>query len=116
MLELNQSHGSLVYHQIDVHRIGVAGHSLGAVTTLAVSYNSCCHDSRIDAAVEMDGELNVPRGPTGEFSGSYFKGHNPPLLVVNGTKDTIGPYVVSQAIYAEAPGPEVLPLAYRSAP
>lgn len=106
MLKLDRSHGSPVYHQIEVHRIGVAGHSLGAVTTLAVSYNSCCRDSRIDAAVEMDGELNVPIGPTGQFAGTYFKGHNPPLLVVNGTKDTIGPYVISQAIYAEAPGPK----------
>jgi predicted dienelactone hydrolase len=33
MLKLNQSHGSPVYHQIEVHRIGVAGHSLGAVTS-----------------------------------------------------------------------------------
>jgi fermentation-respiration switch protein FrsA (DUF1100 family) len=54
----------------------------------------------------MDGELNVPIGPAGQFSGTYFKGHNPPLLVVNGTKDTIGPYVISQAIYAKAPVPK----------
>ncbi len=106
MLDLNRTHSSPLYHQIQVHRIGVAGHSLGAVTTLAVSYNSCCRDSRIGAAVEMDGELNVPIGPTGEFSGTYFKGHNAPLLVVNGTKDTIGPYAVSQAIYAKAPAPK----------
>ncbi len=106
MLKLNGSHGSPVYHEIEAHRIGVAGHSLGAVTTLAVSYNSCCRDSRIGAAVEMDGELNVPIGPTGQFPGTYFKGHNPPLLVVNGTKDTIGPYVISQAIYAKAPAPK----------
>ena len=48
--------------------------------------------------------MNVPIGP-GQFSGTYFKGHNPSLLVVNGTKDTTGPYVISRAIYAEAPGP-----------
>ena len=54
----------------------------------------------------MDGELNVPIGPEGTFSGTYFEGHSPPLLVVNGTKDTIGPYAVSQAIYARAPAPK----------
>jgi fermentation-respiration switch protein FrsA (DUF1100 family) len=106
MLKLDRTNGSPVYREVDAHRIGVAGHSLGAVTTLAVSYNSCCHDARIGAAVEMDGELNVPIGPEGNFSGTYFRGHNPPLLVVNGTKDTIGPYAVSQAIYAKAPVPK----------
>jgi len=106
MLKLDRTNGSPVYQQIDAHRVGVAGHSLGAVTTLAVSYNSCCHDARIGAAVEIDGELNVPIGPVGNFKGTYFKGHNPPLLVVNGTKDTIGPYAVSKAIYAKARAPK----------
>jgi predicted dienelactone hydrolase len=106
MLKLDRTNGSPVYWEIDAHRIGVAGHSLGAVTALAVSYNSCCRDARINAAIEMDGELNVPIGPEGNFSGTYFKGHNPPLLVVNGTQDTIGPYAISQAIYAKAPAPK----------
>jgi fermentation-respiration switch protein FrsA (DUF1100 family) len=106
MLKQNGLHASPVYGRIETHHIGVIGHSLGAVTTLAVSYNSCCHDVRIGAAVEMDGELNVPIGSAGKFPGIYFKGHNPPLLVVNGTKDTIGPYAVSKAIYAVAPAPK----------
>ena len=106
MLKLGRTKGSPVYGAIDAKRIGVAGHSLGAVTTLAVGYNSCCRDPRIKAAVEMDGELNVPIGPPGNFAGTYFNGHNPPLLVVNGTKDTIGPYAISQALYAGAPAPK----------
>lgn len=106
MLKLDQVGDSPVYKQIEVHRIGVVGHSLGAVTTLAVSYNSCCRDARIDASVEMDGQLEIPIGPQGDFSGTYFKGQTPPLLVVNGTKDTIAPYRTSQAIYAEAPAPK----------
>ncbi len=106
MLKLNQTKSSIFYKRIQTHRIGVVGHSLGAVTTLAVSYNSCCRDPRINAAVEMDGELNVPIGPTGTFEGTYFKGHNPPLLVVNGTLDTIAPYATSQALYAQVPHPK----------
>jgi predicted dienelactone hydrolase len=106
MLKQNSSPGSPVYQEIEHNRIGVMGHSLGAVTTLAVAYNSCCRDARIRAAVEMDGELNVPVGPLGQFPGTYFKGHNPPLLVVNGTKDTIGPYAIARSIYAKAPAPK----------
>ncbi len=106
ILKLDRTSSSPLYQQIEIHRIGVAGHSLGAVTTLAVAYNSCCHDPRISAAVEMDGELNVPIGPVGTFAGTYFKGHNAPLLVVNGTKDTVSPYAVSQATYAKAPVPK----------
>ncbi len=108
MLKLNRSPNSPVYHEIQVSRIGAVGHSLGAVTTLAVSYNSCCRDNRVDAAVEMDGELNVPIGPSGQFAGTYFKGHNPPLLMINGTKDTLSPYGTSQALYTNAPVPSYL--------
>ena len=64
---------------------------------------SRCRDNRVDAAVEMDGELNVPIGPSGQFAGPYFKGHNPPLLMINGTKDTLSPYGKSQALYTNAP-------------
>ena len=106
MLKLDQVRSSRIYKQIEVDRIGVVGHSLGAVTTLAVAYNSCCRDARIDAAVEMDGQLEIPIGPQGDFSGTYFKGQNPPLLVINGTKDTIAPYPSSQAIFAKAPAPK----------
>ena len=45
MLTLDRTSASPVYREIDAHRIGVAGHSLGAVTTLAVSFNSCCRDT-----------------------------------------------------------------------
>lgn len=106
MLKLDRTGGSPVYQEIEAKRIGVAGHSLGAVTTLAVTYNSCCRDVRISAAAELDGELNIPIGPTGKFAGTYFKGHNPPLLIVNGTQDTISPYAISQALYAKAPSPK----------
>ena len=40
---------------IDRRRVGAAGHSLGAITTLGVATNSCCLDKRIDAAVAFSG-------------------------------------------------------------
>jgi predicted dienelactone hydrolase len=105
MLAESKTKGSMLYQQIDPKKIGVAGHSLGAVTTLAVAYNSCCHDARIGAVAELDGELTVPGN---SFSGTYFKGHNPPLLIVNGTADQIAPFPVALSIFAQAASPKYL--------
>ena len=40
---------------LDAEAIAAAGHSLGAITTLGVTLNSCCADPRIDAAIELSG-------------------------------------------------------------
>ena len=105
LLDESKTKGSALFEQIDPKKIGVAGHSLGAVTTLAVSYNSCCHDGRIDAVAELDGELTVPGN---SFDGTYFTGHNPPLLIVNGTADQIAPFPMATSIFAQAPSPKYL--------
>ena len=83
---------------ISRHRIGAAGHSLGAVTSLAVAVNSCCRDRRIDAAVAWAG-LQLPF--TG---GSYFSVPTPPLLLVHGTADPT--YPASVNIYRQASPPK----------
>src|SRR5207248_3269789 len=67
--------------EIDGKRIGVSGHSLGAITTLGVAANSAVQDRRIDAAVPISG-LELPFG-----SGSFFSTPTPPLLLVHGTAD-----------------------------
>jgi predicted dienelactone hydrolase len=41
---------------VNRHRIAAVGHSLGAVTTLALASNRCCRDTRIRAAVAIAGE------------------------------------------------------------
>ncbi len=83
---------------ISRHRIGAAGHSLGAVTTLAVVANSCCRDRRIDTAVAWAG-LQLPfKG------GAYFSKRTPPLLLVHGTADPT--YPASVTIYAQASRPK----------
>ena len=53
---------------VDRHDIGVAGHSLGAITTLGVADNSCCLDPRIDAASEWSGAFSP--SPAAAFSRS----------------------------------------------
>ena len=87
---------------IDRHDIGVAGHSLGAITTLGLARNSCCQDRRIDAAVAFSGiQLPFPGGTFATTSG-------PPLMLVHGDKDGTVPYVGSTSAYAQAPAPKVL--------
>ncbi len=81
------------------HRIGVAGHSLGAITTFGFT-NSCCVDRRVDAAVAWSGiQLPFPNG-------SFFTTPTPPLLLVHGTADNIVPYAGSQNAYRKAPPPK----------
>ena len=40
---------------VDRHDVEIAGHSLGAITTLGLALNSCCHDRRVEAAVAFSG-------------------------------------------------------------
>jgi predicted dienelactone hydrolase len=99
MLQLDQTVGSPLHNLIDPQSVGVAGHSLGAITTLGVADNSCCKDHRIDAAVSIAG-IELP------FSGgTYFNGHTSPLLLIHGTADHTVPYAASQALFADARSP-----------
>ncbi len=102
MLRLNRRVGSPYYGLIRAHRIGVAGHSLGAITTLGVAYNSCCQDRRIDAAVPMSG-IQLPFG-----TGVYHEGRAVPLLLIHGTADGTVPYAGSSQAFAAAQPPKYL--------
>jgi predicted dienelactone hydrolase len=83
-------------------RIGVAGHSLGAVTTLGVATNSCCVDRRVRAAVAWSGVQAPFPG------GSAFAGPTPPLLLVHGDGDRTVPFSAGFIAYAQAPVPRAL--------
>lgn len=87
--------------RVDADRIGVAGHSLGAMTALAVTFNSCCVDKRIKAAV-------VLAGAESHFAGTYFSGTRTPILVVHGDADGTVPISEGQRIYADAPPPKAM--------
>jgi alpha-beta hydrolase superfamily lysophospholipase len=100
VLRLARSDRSL-RRTIDRHEIGVAGHSLGAITTLGVAANSCCQDPRIDAAVSLSG-IELPFA-----GGSYFSQPMAPLMLVHGTADGTVPYGASVAAFAQAPAPKV---------
>jgi dienelactone hydrolase len=87
---------------VDPLEIGAAGHSNGAITTLGLVANTCCHDSRVKAAVVMAGTTE------GFPSGQYDFSDTPPLLVVHGTADELVPYRSGVLVFNQAHGPKGL--------
>ena len=85
---------------IDRAHLGVAGHSLGAVTTLGVAFRSCCRDRRISAAISFAG--------TPLISGTDFRGIATPLMLVHGNADQTVNYSSSVTAFARAAGPRDL--------
>ncbi len=85
---------------VDPHEVAVVGQSDGGDVSLAVAGNSCCRDPSVDAAVILSGaELS-------SFGGSYFSSSAVPLLVVQGSADTINVPACSAQIYDAAPAPK----------
>ncbi len=85
---------------INSNAIGLTGQSDGGDVTLAVAANSCCRDARVKAAAVLSGaELS-------SFGGTYFSGSDVPLLVVQGSADTVNPSSCSAQIYNQAPSPK----------
>jgi dienelactone hydrolase len=87
---------------VDARRVGAAGHSNGAVTTLGLVANTCCHDHRVTAAIVMAGTTE------GFPPGHYDFSRTPPLLLVHGTADQLIPYRSAPLVYNEARGPKGL--------
>ncbi|MCL5948252.1 MAG: alpha/beta hydrolase [Actinobacteria bacterium] len=100
LLGLNAQSSGPIAGLIDPSEIGVAGHSDGAETMMAVGYDTCCINHQVKAAAILSGAKLYIDG------GNYFPGDTPPLLVVQGTADTINLPIHSQNIYEEAPPPK----------
>lgn len=86
--------------KVDATRIGVAGTSLGGLTTLGVTLNSCCRDRRIKAAVTAAAPSGVA------FAGGSYEFASLPLLVVHGTADPLVPFSSGQRLYEDAKAPK----------
>lgn len=99
LLAVDAQPGNLLSRTIDVSRIGIVGHSDGGDTTNAVAEGTCCHDSRVSAAIIMSGAELVT------FGGSFGGSTGVPLLVTQGSADTVNLPACSQQIYNAAPGP-----------
>jgi fermentation-respiration switch protein FrsA (DUF1100 family) len=102
MLRLNRDGASLLRGLVDPDKVAVAGHSLGAITTLGVAYNSCCADRRIKAAIPISGiEAGFP-------GGTFVYRPGPPLLLIHGDADATVPYRGSENAYRAASAPKYL--------
>lgn len=99
VLALSDDTASWLGGRLDGDRIAAAGHSLGAITTIGVTYDSCCIDPRIDAAVSISG-TGVASGP-----GTLDDPPPTPLLLVHGARDDTVPVGGSDALFDAATGP-----------
>lgn len=100
MLKMNRSKGAL-QGLVAPKEIGAVGHSLGAITTLGVTFNSPGNDKRIKAAVPMSG-IQLP------FPGGTWTWPRVPLLLIHGDHDDTVPYVGSTRAYSESKAPKFL--------
>jgi fermentation-respiration switch protein FrsA (DUF1100 family) len=100
--QLSASATSPLHGLVDPRLIGAAGHSLGAMTTLGLTANTCCQDRRVLAAVVLAGDA-LP------FSqGSYTTKDTPATLFVHGDDDRTVPYHAGRDAYRAAAPPKFL--------
>jgi len=85
---------------VNAREIAVAGQSDGGDVSLAVAADSCCLDSAVRAAVIMSG-AELP-----SFGGAYYADGSVPLLVTQGSADTINVPPCSAQLYDQAPQPK----------
>jgi dienelactone hydrolase len=83
---------------VDPKRIGASGHSLGALTTYRLVYETCCADKRIKAAAPMSGLAGDPP--------EFFTGISTPLLAEHGDADATLPYQGGADAFAKAGPPK----------
>ncbi len=100
LLGLNSQAGSPIDGLINTSEIGIAGHSDGGETMMAVGYDTCCINHEVKAAAILSGAKLYIDG------GSYFPPGTPPLLIVQGTADTVNLPQHSENIWEEAPPPK----------
>ncbi len=85
---------------IDSREVGVIGHSDGGDVSLAAAANTCCRNSLVKAAVILSG------AELAWFPGTYYPPPAVPLLVVQGSNDTMNPPSCSVQLFNQAPQPK----------
>jgi fermentation-respiration switch protein FrsA (DUF1100 family) len=85
---------------LDRRHIGVAGHSQGGYTTLAL-VSDCCRDPRVDAALVLAGVTEVDGGPR-------LRNPSGPILFAHATLDLAVLFRESERAYARAGRPKYL--------
>jgi pimeloyl-ACP methyl ester carboxylesterase len=91
---------SRLHSVLNPHQVAIVGQSDGGDVSLAVAANSCCRDPVVRAAMILSGaELAA-------FGGTYYSQGNVPLLVVQGSADTINVPGCSAQLYDQAQPPK----------
>ncbi len=98
VMRLGRERGDPLRTRLDPELVGVAGLSFGGATILGVTFNSCCRDDRIDAAISMAG-APLPFAGVYDFSGV-------PLLLLHGDADPALPHAGSAEVYEAAAPPK----------
>ena len=98
MLVLSSKRSGKLARAVDAKRIGASGHSLGALTTYRLVYETCCADKRIKAAAPMSGTAGDPP--------EYFTGISTPLLAEHGDADGTITYQTGADTFAKASPPK----------
>ncbi len=94
MLHRSAASSGLLAGHLDPDAVAVAGHSLGAITSL-LFYNSCCVDRRVRAVVSLSGVLF----PAKKSSDTVEDPPRVPLLLLHGEADKTVPYKSSTHIF-----------------
>jgi dienelactone hydrolase len=101
VIKLSHRRRSPLFHKVDPSRMGLAGHSLGGVTALGATFNTCCRDPRIDALVIMDSRL-------APYGNDTFVFRKLPLLIIHLTGDPVVPFSFAQELFVAARPPKYL--------
>ena len=96
VLAANGKRRSPLHHRIDADHIGLAGLSLGGLTTYGTVFHSCCRDDRIDAAILMSAIL-------GPFPDGVYEFSDVPTLLLHGDADNLYPQSVDAYPQLAAP-------------
>jgi fermentation-respiration switch protein FrsA (DUF1100 family) len=99
VLAATRQPGNSLHGLLSATEVGVAGHSDGAVTTLAF-LNTCCSDSRVGAVEVLSGD------PEAYPNGRYKTKGNPPTLIVHGTLDPLLSYNQQVSFFNALTGPK----------
>jgi dienelactone hydrolase len=94
---LTSAASSLAPGLVDPKHIAVLGHSFGGLTALAVTYNSCCRDRRISAALTFE-------GPVGDLPNGTYTWSGAPLLIVLGDHDPLVPPATGPQLFSKFRG------------
>ena len=103
VVDAAQERGSVLSGLIDTSAVGLVGQSDGGDVSLALVDNSCCKVAGVKAAAILSGAEYAG------FGGRYFPPGTPappPLLVVQGTSDTVNPPACSAQLYDAASPPK----------